>query len=70
MRHKALIAIACVLVLGLVSAPTMWPAFHEPANHTCTGEDDGSWSYKVGFPGEWNCHSLGWHIGRYGFSGI
>jgi len=67
MRHKALIAVACVLVFGAFWA---WPAFHEPADHSCTSEDEGAWSYKVGFPGEWNCHELGWHIGRYGFSGI
>ena len=48
-----------------------WPAFHEPAHRhqPCTGDDEGSWSYKIDAR-EWNCTSLGWHIGRYGFSGI
>jgi len=68
MRHKALaIALACVLVL----AGVLWvlPAFHEPADHTCRGDYEGSWSYKVESR-EWNCNELGWHIGRYGFTGI
>jgi hypothetical protein len=66
MRRKALIALACVLVFGALWA---WPAFHEPAHQPCTGEDEGSWSYKVESR-TWDCTSLGWHIGRYGFSGI
>jgi len=66
MRHKALIALACVLVFGAFLA---WPAFHEPADHSCTSEDEGSWSYKVESR-TWDCGELGWHIGRYGFSGI
>ena len=66
MRHKALIALTCVLVFGAFWA---WPAFHEPADHSCTSEDEGSWSYKV-TSRTWDCGELGWHIGRYGFSGI
>jgi len=46
-----------------------WPALHEPADHSCTSEDEGSWSYKVESR-TWDCGELGWHIGRYGFSGI
>ena len=68
MRYKALIALACVLVFGAFWA---WPAFHEPGHRhqPCTGDDEGSWSYKIDAR-EWNCTSMGWHIGRYGFSGI
>ena len=68
MRHKALIALACVFVFG---AFWVWPAFHEPAHaaQPCTGDDEGGWSYKVDVR-QWNCDSLGWHIGRYGFTGI
>jgi hypothetical protein len=70
MRHKALIAAACVLVFGAFWA---WPAFHEPAHgpgrQPCTGDDEGGWSYKIDAR-EWNCTSMAWHIGRYGFSGI
>jgi len=66
MRHKALIAVACVLVFG---AFWVWPAFDEPADHSCTSEETGSWSYKVESR-TWNCDELGWHIGRYGFTGI
>jgi hypothetical protein len=51
----------------------LWPAFHEPAHGPgrlpCTGDDEGGWSYKIDAR-EWNCTSMGWHIGRYGFSGI
>ena len=66
MRGKAIV-LASVLVL----AGVLWvlPAFHEPAHQPCTGSDEGSWSYKVDAR-EWNCTSMGWHIGRYGFSGI
>src|SRR4029079_10666534 len=66
MGRKALIALASVLVLGV-----LWvlPAFSEPAHRPCTGEDEGGWSYKVDAR-TWDCTSLGWHIGRYGFSGI
>ena len=66
MGRKALIALACVFVFGAFWA---WPAFHEPSDHSCTGDDEGSWSYKVESR-TWDCTSLGWHIGRYGFSGI
>ena len=66
MRHKALNALACVLVFGAFWA---WPAFHEPADHSCTSHDEGSWSYKV-TSRTWDCGELGWHIGRYGFPGI
>jgi hypothetical protein len=59
MRHKALIAAACVLVFGAFWA---WPAFHEPAHgpgrQPCTGDDDGGWSYKIDAR-EWNCTSMG-----------
>jgi hypothetical protein len=68
MRHKALIALACVLVFGAFWA---WPAFHEPAHaaQPRTGEDEGGWAYDV-VDRSWSCFSLGWHIGRYGFQGI
>jgi hypothetical protein len=66
MKRRALIALISVLVIG---ALWVWPAFHEPSDHSCTSEDEGSWSYKVESR-TWNCAELGWHIGRYGFSGI
>ena len=66
MKRKALIALTSVLVFGAFWA---WPAFHEPSEHSCTDEDEGSWSYKVESR-TWDCTTLGWHIGRYGFSGI
>ena len=67
--RNALITLTVVLVFGL---PQLWPSLHEPADHTCPEDAEGSWSFKIQIlaPGEWNCDPLGWHIGRYGFPGI
>jgi hypothetical protein len=70
MKHKVLI----IALVSFVALAVFWvgPAFHEPADHTCPEDAEGSWSFKIQIlaPGEWNCDPLGWHIGRYGFPGI
>jgi len=69
-RHKALIALACVLVFGVF---WVWPAFHQPADHTCPADAEDYWSYKV-TSRTWDCGPTGWHVavgdGVYGFPGI
>jgi hypothetical protein len=67
MERKVQIAVAFALVLSAFL--WVWPAFHEPADHSCNPEEEGAWSYKVESR-TWDCGELGWHIGRYGFSGI
>jgi len=70
MRHKALIALACVLVFGVF---WVWPAFHQTADHTCPADAEDYWSYKV-TSRTWDCGPTGWHVAVgervYGFPGI
>jgi hypothetical protein len=69
MRRKALIALASVLVLGVV---WMWPAFSEPAAHQPCGigaEDGGIWGYDV-VGRTWACADWNVRFGQYGVPGL
>jgi hypothetical protein len=62
MRRKALIALASVLVLGVV---WVWPAFSEPARQPC---DEGTWGYSV-LGRHWKCTDWNVRFGQYGLPG-